>query len=83
MRFAPLTEAEAGRAIWSAVSAAIIAQAAMQLSRMASLDRPLGTDFNGLDLVTARSHHTATSATFSHPVSSTPGRHGHQAQFPA
>ena len=38
-KFAPLTEAEVGRAVWSTVSAAAVARAAMQLSRMLQADR--------------------------------------------
>ena len=53
-KFAPLTEAEVGRAVWSTVSAAAVARAAMQLSRMLQADRPLGMDIDGLNLRTAR-----------------------------
>ena len=41
-KFAPLDEAEAGRAIWCTISTAIISRAAKQLCGLTSADSPLG-----------------------------------------
>ena len=41
-KFYPLDEADAGRAIWSTVSAAIISRAAQQLCKLALTDSPFG-----------------------------------------
>ena len=40
-RFAPMTPADAGRSIWSAISAAAISRAGTELARLANLDSPL------------------------------------------
>ena len=54
-KFYPLDEAQAGRAIWSTISTAVICRAALQLHRATLADSPLGMPLQGLDLRTARS----------------------------
>ena len=69
-KFEPLTVMKAARAIWSTVSAATVARSAMQLSRLATIDKPFGSDVHSLDLLTARSAQTAhASVSASHPAS--------------
>ena len=53
-KFHPLDEAQAGRAIWSTVSAAVICRAAQQICRMTLADSPLGMPLQALDLHSAR-----------------------------
>ena len=67
-RLLPQSEAEAGRAIWSAVTAAVMARVAMQLGRLSLFDQPLGIPLHGLDLLSSRgpTAHTARGL----PVSS-------------
>ena len=49
-KFYPLDEAQAGQAIWSAISTAVISRAAQQLCRAALDDSPLDLPIRGLDL---------------------------------
>ena len=53
-RFFPLTPAAAGRAIWSAVTAAAVARAAVQINRHRLLDSPAGINLQCLDHATTR-----------------------------
>ena len=54
IHFFPLTQAVAGRAIWSAVTAAAVARAAKEICRHQTIDRPAGLPTACLDLPTAR-----------------------------
>ena len=47
-------EQQAGKAVWSAISAAAISRAAQQLGRLTIADNPLGMPLNGLALQTSR-----------------------------
>ena len=53
-KFLPLTEAEVGKAVWSAVSSAAVGRAAMQLGRLTVADKPMGLPIDALDLQTSR-----------------------------
>ena len=46
----PLDEAQAGQAIWSTISTAVISRAAQQLCRPTLEDSPFGLPINALDL---------------------------------
>ena len=59
----PLDEAEAGRAIWSTVSAAVMSRAAQQLSRLTALDSPLGMPPHALRLHTCRQRSSTLPST--------------------
>ena len=48
------SEADAGAAIWSAITSAVMARVAMQLGRLSLLGQPLGMSVNGLDFYTSR-----------------------------
>ena len=52
--FYPLSEAEVGRAVWGAVSAAVIARPAMELGRLTLADSPVGMPLGALNLRTSR-----------------------------
>ena len=68
-KFYPMDEAEAGRAIWSTISSAVISRAAQQINRLALTDAPLGLPLRLLELRTARSTTSTLPA---------PSTHGHQ-----
>ena len=53
-RFSPLTQEEAGRAIWSTITSAIMARVAMQLGRLTILDKPFDMPVQGLNHLTNR-----------------------------
>ena len=53
-RFFPLSEAEAGSAVWSAISAAAVSRAAFQLGRLMTMDNPNGMPLHTLNLSTSR-----------------------------
>ena len=65
-KFELLTVAEASRAIWSMVNAALLSRAAMQLYRLKSIGQPFGTDMRGLDLLNARSAHNLPACNQQH-----------------
>ena len=53
-KFYPLTESEAGKSIWAAISGATMARVGLQLGRLHILDKPLGMPLNTLNLYTNR-----------------------------
>ena len=70
-RFFPLTEAEVGKAVWSAVSSAAISRAACQLGRLTIVDNPLGMSINTLDLSTCRMKSSVSPAAHLQPSTGT------------
>ena len=60
-KFAPMDAAEAGRAIWSTVSTAIISRAVQQLCCLASSDSPFGLPLQHLNMRTARTTSSSIS----------------------
>ena len=62
-KVASLDEAEAGRAVWSTISAAVVSRAAQQLCRLALTDAPFGLPLRALQLRTPR----LTSSTLPFP----------------
>ena len=85
-KFAPLDEAEAGRAIWCTISTAIISRAAQQLCRTTSADRPLGLPLHQLNLHSLRSTSSTISTAATLPLDmginhNSPSQDGQTAEY--